>query len=225
MLDTARIQAILFDMDGTLADTDDAWIARAAGLIRPLDFLFPGRDPTRFLRWGLMKSETPLNWLLTVPDQLGLDPTVSAFSDWLYRARGQGTPSKFLLVEGVRPMLAGLSGRYRLALVTSRDRRGVEAFLDQHGLRASFQVVVSALSASRIKPHPAPVLYAADRLGLPPSACLMVGDTTVDILAGRRAGAQTAGVLCGFGERAELEQAGADVILERTPLLLEALGQ
>jgi phosphoglycolate phosphatase len=44
----------------------------------------------------------------------------------------------------------------------------------------------------------------------------MVGDTQVDILAGRRAGAQTAGVLCGFGRRADLEKAGADAILETT---------
>lgn len=224
MLDTARIRAVLFDMDGTLADTDDAWIARAARLLRPVNFVFPGRDPTRFLRWGLMRSETPLNWLLTVPDQLGIDPALAAMSDWLYGMRGQGTPANFLLIEGVGPMLAALAGRYKLALVTSRDRRGVEAFLAQHNLAGYFQVVVSALSASRIKPHPAPVLLAAEKLGLPPSACLMVGDTTVDIRAGRQAGAQTAGVLCGFGERDELEQAGADAVLERTPQVLEALG-
>lgn len=52
----------------------------------------------------------------------------------------------------------------------------------------------------------------------------MVGDTTVDMLAGRRAGAQTVGVLCGFGERGELESAGADVLLESTADLPAALG-
>jgi phosphoglycolate phosphatase len=53
----------------------------------------------------------------------------------------------------------------------------------------------------------------------------MVGDTTVDIVAGRLACAQTAGVLCGFGQRAELERAGANVVLQSPadliPLLLE----
>jgi len=44
----------------------------------------------------------------------------------------------------------------------------------------------------------------------------MVGDTTVDILAGKRAGTQTVGVLCGFGERRELEQTGANAIIEHT---------
>jgi phosphoglycolate phosphatase len=53
-------------------------------------------------------------------------------------------------------------------------------------------------------------------MGLPVEACLMVGDTTVDILAGKACGAQTAGVLCGFGEEQELRKAGADLILNST---------
>ncbi|MBM4423520.1 MAG: HAD family hydrolase [Chloroflexi bacterium] len=223
MLDASRIRAILFDMDGTLADTDDAYIARVARLLRPIHFLFPRRDPTYFLRWGLMTTETPLNWLMTVPDQLGLDKPLAAINDLAYRLRGQGSPQHFLIIEGARSMLELLSARYPLALVTSRSRRGAEAFLDQFDLCPYFRVVVSALTASRIKPHPAPVLCAAERLGVPVAHCVMVGDTTMDIQAGRRAGAQTVGVLCGFGERSELERAGANMILERTPLLAGAL--
>lgn len=84
-------------------------------------------------------------------------------------------------------------------------------------------MVVSALSAERIKPHPAPVLYAAEALGLPVENCVMVGDTTVDIRAGRHARAQTVGVLCGFGERDELERAGADAVIDSTAQLGELL--
>lgn len=51
----------------------------------------------------------------------------------------------------------------------------------------------------------------------------MVGDTTVDIRAGRAAGAQTAGVLSGFGERAELTEAGANVVFDRTLDLADLL--
>lgn len=223
LLDPTRIRAILFDMDGTLADTDDDAIAKIARLIRPAHFLFPGRDPTRVLRWGLMQAETPLNWLMTVPDQLNLDESLAGLIDRLNRLRGHGAPAHFLLIDGVRPMLDSLAGRYPLALVTSRGYRSVEPFLDQFELHPYFKVVVSALTAERIKPHPAPVLKAADLLGVPAVNCVMVGDTTVDIHAGRRAGAQTVGVLCGFGERDELEQAGAHAILDRTAQLGELL--
>jgi phosphoglycolate phosphatase len=67
------------------------------------------------------------------------------------------------------------------------------------------------------------VIWSAHTLAVPVEACLMVGDTTVDILSGKRAGAQTAGVLCGFGERRELERMGANLILEHTADLEPAL--
>jgi phosphoglycolate phosphatase-like HAD superfamily hydrolase len=54
-------------------------------------------------------------------------------------------------------------------------------------------------------------------------ACLMVGDTTVDIRAGKAAGVQTVGVLCGFGEEKELREQGADMILATTPELVQVL--
>ncbi|RMG97178.1 MAG: HAD family hydrolase, partial [Chloroflexi bacterium] len=78
------------------------------------------------------------------------------------------------------------------------------------------EVTCGLQDTRRLKPHPSPVLLAAKRLNLPPDACLMVGDTTVDIRAARSAGAWSAGVLCGFGEQEELEKAGAHLILPST---------
>ena len=52
----------------------------------------------------------------------------------------------------------------------------------------------------------------------------MIGDTTVDIRAGKSAGAQTVGVLCGFGEEQELLRMGADLILKGTSELADVLG-
>ncbi len=63
----------------------------------------------------------------------------------------------------------------------------------------------------------------AKELGVSPGACLMVGDTSVDIRAGKAAGAQTVGVLCGFGEEDELRKHGADMILPNTADLVQAL--
>ena len=64
---------------------------------------------------------------------------------------------------------------------------------------------------------------AAKMMKVSPEECLMIGDTTVDIRAGRSAGAQTAGVLCGFGEEYELRKMGADAIFDITPSVLNVL--
>ena len=86
-------------------------------------------------------------------------------------------------------------------------------FLEQENLLRYFDVVVTALTARRTKPYPDPIQFAARKFGVAPESCVMIGDTTVDIRAGRSAGTQTVGVLCGFGEEAELRRQGADLIL------------
>ena len=121
-------------------------------------------------------------------------------------------------------MLQNLRGKMPLAIVSARDRRTSMHFIEQHNLGGYFQTIVTARSTRRTKPHPMPIILAADRLKVAPEYCCMVGDTTVDIRAAKKAGAQAIGVLCGFGTRAELERAGADVILDSTSDLDAFLG-
>jgi len=219
----AQVQAILFDVDGTLADTDDEYIQRAARLMGPLKLLFPRRDPTAFLRWGVMTLESPLNVLMILPDWLRIDDKLVALSNWLEDLRPRRAASHFVLMAGARALLDTLAARYPLGLVTARPERQTMAFVDQFELRPFFKIVASAQAAPYTKPYPDPVLWAAKTLGVPAEACLMVGDTTIDILAGKRAGAQAAGVLCGFGQRDELERSGADLILPHTADLAQAM--
>jgi phosphoglycolate phosphatase-like HAD superfamily hydrolase len=124
----------------------------------------------------------------------------------------------------VAALLPQLAAAYPLGLITARSERATRAFLNQHGLGQYFTAVAHAQAAAHTKPYPDPVWWCAERLGVPAAACLMVGDTAVDALCGRRAGAQAVGVLCGFGSRAELERAGADLILRKTTDLARVLG-
>src|SRR5262249_19529802 len=144
-------------------------------------------------------------------------------AEWMTQHNLLKTSAQFELMAGVDQLLPRLAARYPLAVVTARNAREAGAFLDQFSLGGNFRAVASALTAPHTKPYPAPVLGAARELGVAVENCLMVGDTTVDILAGKRAGAQTVGVLCGFGERAELELLGANAILEHTMGLEELL--
>lgn len=210
-----QIRALLFDLDGTLMDTDDQAVEKLASRLARLRV----SDPQRAARRLIMAAETPGNLLMTSLDIVGLDRVTMGFTNRLRRWRGLPTAPQFRLIADGGEMLATLSPRYRLAIVTTRGRDEARAFLDQHQLHAFFETVITRESTWRLKPHPAPIRRAAQVLGVPVTACAMVGDTTVDMRSARRAGAWAIGVLCGFGERAELERAGAHIILEHTAML------
>jgi HAD superfamily hydrolase (TIGR01509 family) len=221
-LNLDKIRAICFDVDGTLSDTDDLFVQRLEQILRPIHFLFPHRDPQRAARRLVMWSEAPGNFLIGFPDTLGVDDEIAAVMEWLNRQRPR--PMKhFLLIPGVKEMLAQLSLRYPLTVVSAREASSTLAFLDHFELRPFFQVIVTGQTAEHTKPYPDPILYVAQVLKVPPESCLMVGDTSVDIRSGKAAQAQTVGVLCGFGEEPELRRNGADMILSSTAELVNLL--
>jgi phosphoglycolate phosphatase len=152
--DPSRVRAILFDLDGTLVDTDDDYIRRAGEFMRGLAFLFPQRDPTRFLRWSLMVSESPLNLLMGMPDWLGVDAPLARLADWFTRRRAAGPPPVFTLMAGMELALPRLAGRYKLGIVTARSDGRARAFLSQFGLAPHFSAVAGALTAAHTKPYP-----------------------------------------------------------------------
>jgi HAD superfamily hydrolase (TIGR01509 family) len=223
LLDIPRIRAVLFDIDGTLSDTDDAYLERALAFAKPLTLLW-GKDALRplFRRW-IMASEDIASAFFIAPDFLGLDEAFARWMEFLGRRKRNRIPDWFRLMEGVSSMLETLSQTYALGIVTSRDRRNTEMFLERFSLNRFFRTVITAFSTPHFKPHPAPVFAAAQALDVGAENCLMVGDTRLDIIAGKRAGAQTAGVLCGFGHREDLARAGADVILATTGDLVKLL--
>ncbi|MBN1921549.1 MAG: HAD family hydrolase [Anaerolineae bacterium] len=208
-----QVRAWLFDLDGTLMDTDDQSVAVLA---RRLRFLGAARAQ-QLARRLIMFSETPSNAALTFLDVLHLDSAAFALEKRFTHARHGYS---FKIIEGTTPMLTQLGRRYPLAVVSTRGAAAAEAFLAQHNLTPLFPVVVTRETTRRLKPHPAPVQYAAQALGLKPEECVMVGDTTVDIVSARRAGAWAIGVLCGFGEEKELWRAGAHLVLPSTADLL-----
>jgi HAD superfamily hydrolase (TIGR01509 family) len=208
-LDRDAVDAVFFDLDGTLMDTDDQMVESLALRLQRLGR--PGVD--RAARWVVMAAESPMNGLLTLLDIVGLDAPLLGLWQWFRRLRGVTTPD-YRLMEDADVVLAALKHRYQLGVVTTRGREDAEAFLDQHNLRDLFDTVVTRETTWRLKPHPDPILEAARQLDVPVERSVMVGDTTMDVKSARRAGAKSVAVCCGFGERDELEQADADVVLE-----------
>jgi N-acetyl-D-muramate 6-phosphate phosphatase len=221
-VDVSRIRALCFDVDGTLRDTDDQYVDQLVRWLGPLRYLFDRHDAHPFARRVVMAAESPATMLYSLPDRLGIDNHLTSIVDWFYRLGFTRRPDTFWVVLNVCEVLKTLAVHYPMAVISARDERTTLAFLRQFEILSLFQCVATAHTCSHTKPYPDPVIWAAGRMGVPVRSCLMVGDSTVDIRAGRSAGAQTAGVLCGFGQELELRNAGADQILS-SPVDLPAL--
>jgi N-acetyl-D-muramate 6-phosphate phosphatase len=221
-IDISRIQALCFDVDGTLNDTDDQFIERAEPFFKAARFLLPGQNYKRAARRFVMWAEAPGNMLIGVPDRFGFDDQLAELASWISQ-KHKATIKHFRPIVGIQEMLARLYNKYPLSVVSARDELSTREFLCQAGIEKYFKCVAGALTVRHTKPYPDPIYWAAQQMGVPSGNCLMIGDTTVDIRAGKAAGAQTVGVLCGFGEELELRRHGADEILDVTPKLAEIL--
>jgi len=222
-LNISRIRAICFDLDGTLVDTDDAYVHKVSHYLRHVRRILPQMNPDAVSRKAVLAGEGPTNKLLGVLDALHLDEALRPILNGIHYMRGESRGDQVDLIPGVRTMLNTLFPDYPLAIVTAREKFSADEILSQLELSAFFQSVVAAGTCRRTKPHHAPILFAALQMDVPVEACLMVGDTTVDILAGKAAGAQTVGVLCGFGEQEELVRSGANHILHSTDEIVDLL--
>jgi HAD superfamily hydrolase (TIGR01549 family) len=101
-----------------------------------------------------------------------------------------------------------------LGVVTLQARRRLRLLIPPL-LEDLLDVVVTADDVSYTKPDPEGVLNALDRVGVVPSAAKFIGDTPTDIQAARRAGVLAVGVAWGYGTTSALQEAGADLILDR----------
>ena len=218
-----RIDALVFDIDGTLADTDDHLVAQIAAVLDAVPFV-SGRRAASLARRIVMGAETPVNAAYAAIDRYGLDDELAAIKDLLQGAASSGDGrdpeaadhEPHDMVPDVAEMLRTLADRYPISAMSTGGEARIRAFLEHYEVLHLFKAVAGAQTTPRMKPYPDPLLFAAEKMGVAPEACLMIGDTTVDMLTAQAAGAQAVGVLCGFGTRDELEREGAALILDTT---------
>ncbi|HKW43580.1 MAG TPA: HAD-IA family hydrolase, partial [Thermoplasmata archaeon] len=146
-----------------------------------------------------------------------LDQAVQAFQ----RIEAKSVEGGMRAFPRISEALDALEG-WRLAVVTNKRRATAVEALRVTNLLPRFTVVVGGDTVPRKKPAPDSVLHAARSLAIEPNECVVVGDTEVDVQAGKAAGARTIGVTWGYGTRARLEDAGADYLVE-TPDALPPL--
>jgi len=207
------IDAVLFDLDGTLIETDNRWAASLADRLAFTKRVHPSLDVDSLARALVMSVEVPSNYVLSLLEHLGLGPTMERLTNRVRRSKGVAVVGEELLVDGSRELLEALGPRYELAVVTTRARQQATAILTATRLESYFEVVITRSDVWRMKPHPAPVLAAASQLGIAVDRCAFVGDTIMDVRAAQRAGAVSVAVLSGFGGRRELERCRPDLLL------------
>lgn len=221
-IQTERVSAILFDIDGTLSNSDDLMVQKLERFLKPIYLFSTIEKRHSAARWLVMAVESPGNYLYNLADLFDLDSLfISMINNRSKKRKHQ--VKKYWIIPGVKDLLADLSGKFSMGVVSARDDKSVMAFIRQFELEKYFSVIVTSQTCCYTKPFPDPLLFAAKKIGVEPQACLMVGDTTVDMKAAKLAGMQAVGVLCGFGREKELKRAGADVILPATTDLLQII--
>ena len=208
-----RWPTVLFDLDGTLADTIPLIVASYQHAFR--EVLGQEVDERRARAW----IGRPL-----LPALLEESPTHGHALDEAYRTWNLAHTERLLRsYAGVPALLRVLgSAGVRLGVVTSKRLATAEVAMRGVEIDGLIDVLATLESTSEHKPAPAPLLHAAAGLGVDPAECAYVGDATVDVLAARAAGMASIAVTWGAGERAALVDAGADHVVD-TVAALEAL--
>lgn len=217
------IEAILFDIDGTLSDSDDQIVEEIMRRIRFLRFLWKEKLLREIARSSVSLAMMFFNSSYHLVDRLGLDEFISKTFPRRRKRDREDFENDLSLIAGVEEMLRMIYQHYILGIVSARNEQGVHLFLEKFNLEKYFKVVVSAQTCYYTKPFPQPLLFAAETIKVLPGKCLMVGDTIVDILAGKAAGMRTAGVLCGFGTPKEFMRKPPDFILTSPADLISLL--
>lgn len=212
-----RIRAVLYDFDGTLADSTELIMRCYRHTMRAHLGECPPDD--EWLRGFGTPLETQIARFARSPDEH--EAMLAS-----YRAY-QDEHHDTLLVPfpGAAETLAELERRgVPLAIVTSRLRRSTLRGMDLCGITDHVPVIVTPEDVRNPKPHPEPVRVALERLGVAPGEAVFVGDSPHDMASGRAAGTRTAAALWGPFPREALLAERPDVLLERQEDVLRLVG-
>ena len=176
------IEAVVFDLDGVIVDTEQVWDDVREQLVRE-----------RGGRWhegaqaAMMGMSSP-EWSSYMHDELGLVESPAAINDEVVRRMLARYRADLPLIDGAVDAVRRLAAEFPLAVASSSNRPLIEAVLDQAGIAELFAEVVSSEEVARGKPAPDVYVEAARRLGVDPTRCAAVEDSSNGIRAAHAAG-------------------------------------
>lgn len=212
-------QAVLFDLDGTFADTAPD-LAYALNCMREARALPPvPLAATRPVTSSGARGMLGVGFGLTPSDT-----DYPAMREEFLRLYEAHLCRESLLFPGMSELVAGLESRgLAWGIVTNKAERYAKPLIAALAPAMSCRCVIGGDTTPHLKPHPAPLLAASQSLGIGPQACMYVGDDARDIQAGRAAGMATVAVRYGYLNGGSPDAWGADAVIDRPEELLRLL--
>jgi HAD superfamily hydrolase (TIGR01509 family) len=214
------IEAVVFDMDGVLIESEEVWDEVREAYVRERG----GRYDAEVQR--ALMGMSSVEWSRYLHESAGVPDTPEEINAEVVRRMLDAYRDHLPLIPGAVDAVKRLVGRFRLGLASSSNRPLIDAVLDVAGLAQYFEVTVSSEEVPRGKPAPDVYLEAARRLGVAPERCAAIEDSHGGIRAAKAAGMR----LIAYPNRTyppdEEALAQADVVIhsldELTPELVES---
>jgi len=205
---------ILIDVDGTLVDSVPDLAYCVDSMMRELGLPEHGEEKVR--EWvgnGVerLTRRALIGQLEGEPDEALFRKAYPLFLD----CYAINTSKRSCLYPGVREGLDRLHAQdYVLGSVTNKVAQFTIPLLKDLGIYDDFAVVVAGDTLDKKKPDPAPLLFAAERMGVAPEDCLMVGDSISDVKAARAAGFQIVCMPYGYNHGNDIREANPDAVID-----------
>ena len=215
----SSIQAVVFDLDGVIVDSEHVWDAAREALSRER-----GGDWHEGAQQDMMGMSS-VEWSRYMHERLGLKDPPEEISAEVVRRLQATYREELPLIDGATEAVARLAGRWPLGLASSSNREIIDLVLEHSGLARFFEATVSSEEVQRGKPSPDVYLEAARRLGADPAGSAAVEDSRSGILSASAAGMRVVAIPNKRFPPDEEALAAADVIIpsinELTPDAVE----
>ena len=178
----SRVEAVVFDLDGVIVDSEHVWDEVREQLARERGGRWHDRAQTDMM--GMSSPE----WSRYMHDVIGLTESPAEIDEEVVRRMLDRYAERLPLIDGAVDAVARLAASFRLGLASSSNRSVIDAVLDVSGLAPLFGATVSSEEVARGKPAPDVFLEAARRLDVPAGRCAAVEDSGNGIRAAHAAG-------------------------------------
>jgi len=218
------VDAVLFDLDGTLLDSIGIYYDIVDIVFEKLEL--PPVPKERFVEAA---KDGDFEWDCVLPADMKdrKEELVKAATDLIYEIYPDMFAKKLKIVPGAEAILKDIyKGGMKIGIVTSTPQEGMSHkrhILRKTGIDKFVEVVITADDVQYKKPAGEPLVICSQKLGIAPEKSVYVGDSRIDIKAGKAAGMKTIGVLTGFDDRNALGAQEPDAIIQSVVELPEVI--